>query len=138
VQELIEFVDYYRAFCVDRADVLLVRWTPRPFDRGEYAEADPGALADIEGPMREQTARLVRAQGLDFNTVEWSITRERQPVIIDSYNDVPDVRPEKLPRRAYDWIVDRFCGCVRRKLATGERNLAGGRSAFSDPGPKTG
>jgi hypothetical protein len=138
VQELVEFADYYRAFCVDRSDVMLVRWTPRPFDQGEYAEADPGALDGIRELVTEQTARLVRAQGLDFNTVEWSITRERRPVIIDSYNDVPDVRPEKLPPRAYQWIVDRFCACVRRKLASAERNNDRAPAAASDPGPGTG
>ena len=122
VQELIEYTDYYRAFCVDRREVLLVRWTPRPFDRGEYAVADPGALADIGEQIRTKTVELVRAQGLDFNTVEWSITKDRAPVIIDSYNDVPDVRPEKLPASTYTWIVDAFCGCVRRKLESGEKN----------------
>jgi len=133
VQELVEFVDYYRAFCVDRKDVMLVRWTPRPFDQGEYAEADLGALDGIQGPMMDQTARLVGAQGIDFNTVEWSITRERRPVIIDSYNDVPDVRPEKLPPRAYQWIVERFCACVRRKLSSGERNMERAPAVPSDP-----
>jgi hypothetical protein len=33
VQELIAYTDYFRAFCVNRRDVMLVRWTPQPFDR---------------------------------------------------------------------------------------------------------
>ncbi len=138
VQELIEYVDYYRAFCIDRRDVLLVRWTPRPFDQGEYSVADPTAIADVGDLMREKTTRLVSAQGLDFNTVEWCITRERTPVIIDSYNDVPDVRPEKLPASTYEWIVERFCACVRRKLASGEKNTAPGLGECSEAGPAPG
>jgi len=43
-------------------------------------------------------------------------------VVIDSHNDVPDVRREKLPPPCYDWIVERFCACVREKLASGEHN----------------
>lgn len=122
VQELIEYVDYVRAFCVDSRDVFLVRWKPRPFDMGEYSLLGRDDLSDVSAELMEKTAALTAAQGLDFNTVEWSITREHAPVVIDSYNDVPDVRPEKLPASCYDWVIDRFCACVRGKLASGETN----------------
>ena len=54
--------------------------------------------------------------------MEWCITKDGTPVIIDSYNDVPDVRREKLPPAAYDWVVDRFCACMKEKLTGGETN----------------
>jgi hypothetical protein len=122
VQELIDHVDYVRAFCVQSRDVFLVRWTPRPFDMGEYSLLASGDLKDVGEELVRKTAALTEAQGLDFNSVEWSITGERAAVVIDSYNDVPDVRPEKLPPSCYEWIVDRFCGCVRGKLASEEVN----------------
>jgi hypothetical protein len=60
---------------------------------------------------------------VDFNAVEWCVTPRGEPVLIDSYNDVPDVRREKLPPACWDWIVDRVAACVRARLAAGERNL---------------
>jgi glutathione synthase/RimK-type ligase-like ATP-grasp enzyme len=122
VQQLISYVAYFRAFCVDARDVLIVRWTPQPFDRGEYALAGPGELGAAEEHIRQKTVDLNAALGLDFNAVEWCLTKDGTPVIIDSYNDVPDVRREKLPAAAYDWVVDRFCACVREKLRSGAKN----------------
>ncbi len=122
VQECIDYVGYYRAFCVGGNDVRVMAWSPRPLDAGEYAEADRAALGEPGRFIEAKTAQLNAALGLDFNSVEWCLTRDGLPVVIDSYNDVPDVRKEKLPSACYDWIVDRFCACVRGKLASGERN----------------
>ncbi len=133
VQELVEHVDYLRAFCVESRDVFLVRWTPRPFDMAEYSMAGPDDLSDVRQALVGKTAALTEAQGLDFNTVEWSIRRDRVPVVIDSYNDVPDVRPEKLPAACYEWVLDRFCACVRRKLGSGQTNPVPGDRGGSHP-----
>jgi hypothetical protein len=138
VQELVEHADYVRAFCVDSSDVFLVRWTPRPFDMAEYSLIMPDELADVRDELVMKTAALTRAQGLDFNTVEWSIRRDRVPVVIDSYNDVPDVRPEKLPAACYEWVLDRFCACVRGKLASGRGNTVPGSRGLSEPATGTG
>jgi hypothetical protein len=145
VQELISYVGYYRAFCVNARDVLIVRWSPKPFDLGEYAMPSPGELGTSEELIRQKTIDLNTALGLDFNTVEWCITKDGTPVIIDSYNDVPDVRREKLPPAAFDWVVDRFCACVKDKLAGGESNRImrafqpdAGAPPASDPGASSG
>ncbi|MGO9410856.1 MAG: ATP-grasp domain-containing protein [Spirochaetia bacterium] len=132
-QELVEHVDYLRAFCVESRDVFLVRWTPRPFDMAEYSLLGPDDLKDIRDEVTAKTAALTEAQGLDFNTVEWSVTKDRTPVVIDSYNDVPDVRPEKLPAPCYEWVLDRFCACVRSKLASNQTNAVMGPRGFSGP-----
>jgi hypothetical protein len=86
-----------------------------------------------------KTAALNSAMGLDFNSVEWCITPDRRAHVIDSFNDVPDVRKERLPPEAYDWVVERFCACVRSKAASGEINamrISGpaGSGAYSPPG----
>ncbi len=122
LQELVLWREYYRAFCVGGKDVLLVKWSPKPFDMGEYAPAEPEAIRDVAGFITEKTAALNRMLGLDFNSIEWCVTREREAVLIDSYNDVPDVRKAKIPPESYEWIVDRFCSCVRERLASGARN----------------
>ena len=147
VQELVSWAAYYRAFCVNARDVFIVRWTPRPFDQGEYSLPAPGEIGPVEELIKRKTIELNAALGLDFNAVEWCITADGSPVIIDSYNDVPDVRQEKLPPAAYDWVVDSFCACVREKLGSGERNrlLSGAGAATglrgpagSDPSPPPG
>jgi hypothetical protein len=122
VQELIRYESYYRAFCINRRDVFIARWKPMPYDMGEYSLPKPGELDAIEGPIRGKTLELNAALGLDFNAVEWCVTRDGTLHVIDAHNDVPDVRPEKLPPECYQWIVERFCACIREKLATGERN----------------
>jgi hypothetical protein len=114
VQEFVSYAGYYRAFCIGRQEVFLCRWAPLPFDRGLYSLPLPGELdPGTEAFIREKTAALNIGLGLDFNTVEWCITPQGVPLVIDSYNDVPDVRREKLPAECYDWVVDRFCACVR-------------------------
>jgi hypothetical protein len=122
VQELIPWSQYYRAFCVGLEDVLLVKWTPKPLDMGEYACVDPMDKMDIADFITGKTAEFNAAVGLDFNSIEWCVTRDGKAYIIDSYNDVPDVRKDKIPDPCYRWIVDRFCSCVRRILASGVRN----------------
>ena len=116
LQEEISYVDYYRAFCVSKRDVLISRWIPRPLDAGEYLIADPLKVQDVGEFIAEKTIELNVALGLEFNSVEWCITKDRQPYLIDAYNDVPDVRKDKIPEPYFDWIVDRFCACVRDKL----------------------
>jgi hypothetical protein len=135
VQQLVPYSDYYRAFCVNRSEVFVVRWKPQPFDRGEYSVAAEGTLGSAGDFIREKTIALNAAFGLDFNTVEWCIARDGAPTIIDSYNDVPDVRREKLPPACYDWVVDRLCACIREKVRSGERNTLGGLPPGSEPGP---
>ena len=134
VQELVRYESYYRAFYVGTRDVFLVKWNPLPFDMGEYALPGPEAAEEVQVIIREKTVALNAALGLDFNAVEWCVTSEGTPIVIDSYNDVPDVRREKLPPACYDWVVDRFCACVRARLASGERNSTGSMLSGSEAG----
>lgn len=122
VQELVRYTAYYRAYCIDKRDVFIVGWAPKPFDQGEYFLPEPAALSGVADVITARTIALNAALGLDFNAVEWCVTHDGAPMVIDSFNDVPDVRREKLPPACFQWIVERFCACVRSKLATDERN----------------
>ncbi len=125
VQQLVSYRSYFRAFCVGQQDVFLCRWDPLPFDRGVYSVPTPDDVsAGLAQFIREKSAALNAGLGLDFNAVEWCVTPEGDPLVIDSYNDVPDVRREKLPPECYDWAVDRFCACVREKVASDECNAS--------------
>jgi hypothetical protein len=135
VQQLVSYVAYYRAFCVGSTETLLVKWNPLPFDMGEYLVPAASDLPGIQETIQEKTLVLNAALGLDFNAVEWCVTPEGTPVVIDSFNDVPDVRRERLPSSCYDWIVERFCACIREKLDSGARNTLGRVLGDLDPGP---
>jgi hypothetical protein len=121
VQELVRWVSYCRAFCIG-GEVLIVAWDPKPFDLGVYSPVDNESLMGLSGWITEKTAALNGLLGLDFNSVEWCVTADGRPCVIDSYNDVPDVRPGKLPPREYEWIVERFSALIRDRLASGARN----------------
>ena len=138
VQELVSWTGYYRAFCVGARDVRIMSWLPRPLDAGVYSEPEPAALAPVRDFIEDKTSELNAALGLDFNSVEWCVTQDGRAVIIDSTNDVPDVRREKLPASCYDWIVDRFCACVRERLASGKPNRWASASGLPEPGPASG
>jgi len=134
VQQLISYKAYFRVFCVGSTETLVVRWNPKPFDMGEYS-LPVGDMQGIQETIQVKTRELNAALGLDFNAVEWCVTPEGRPVIIDSFNDVPDVRREKLPPSCYDWVVERFSACIREKLDSGARNTTGRLMGNLDPGP---
>jgi hypothetical protein len=137
-QELVAWTGYYRAFCVGARDVRIASWVPRPLDAGVYGEPDPARLAGVGPFIEKKTAELNAAVGLDFNSVEWCVTPDGRPVVIDSLNEVPDVRREKLPPACYEWIVDRFCACVRERLAAGRPNRGTAASGLPQAGPAAG
>jgi hypothetical protein len=87
-----------------------------------YELPAPGELGGAEDHITRKTRELNAAFGLDFNAVEWCIRKDGTPVVIDSYNDVPDVRRERLPPAAFDWVVDRFAACIRERLDSGGTN----------------
>ncbi len=128
-QEMVSWKSYYRAVCIGAREVLVVRWLPRPFDLGEYTMPAPGELGPSEAVIVQKTVELNSAFGLDFNSVEWCITADGTPMVIDSLNDVPDVRREKLPPPAWDWVVSRLAAVIRQRLAQGARNRV-----LSEPG----
>jgi hypothetical protein len=121
-QEYIERRHYYKVFCVNKKDVLFVEYVPKPFGQGLYLES---SLAPIEGlveKIRNWTIQLNKALDLDFNTLEWSITSDGDPYLIDAYNEVPEVLKNGMPPNHYWWIVNKVCECVREKLDKGEKN----------------
>jgi hypothetical protein len=123
VQELVSWSRYYRAFCVGSGDVLLVQWTPKPLDMGEYAALEASENPELTGFMTRKSAEFNAAVGLDFNSVEWCVTADGKAYIIDSYNDVPDVRRDKLPDSCYRWIVEKLCSRAKGILESGEKNV---------------
>jgi hypothetical protein len=125
-QQLIRWRDYYRVFCIDKKDVLFVKWIPRPAAMGEYSVPAPAALDGVRDRLTGLTTRLNEALDLDINVVEWCLDDDGNAWVIDAFNEVPDVRPESLPAECYEWVVDKFVACIKDKAMTGKQN----RSVF--------
>lgn len=121
-QQLIKFKDYFRVFCFDKQDVLLIKWVPKPLAMGHYLYYDASNLGDARHRLTELTIKLNQALDLDVNVVEWCVDDEGRWWVIDAFNEVPEVIPEALPPDYYAWIVDRFAACIRDKLVSGKRN----------------
>jgi hypothetical protein len=122
VQNLIKYVDYYRVFCINKKDVLISKWNPKPFDMGEYMQSDLKPIEDLRDRIMEMTIKLNVVLDLDMNAVEWCITEDRRAIVIDAFNEVPDIVPKHLPESYYTWLVEKFSECIRDKCDSNERN----------------
>ncbi|MEW6142754.1 MAG: hypothetical protein AB1597_06295 [Chloroflexota bacterium] len=121
-QQLIRYREYYRAFCIDRKEVLFVPWIPRPLGMGEFPASNLKPVEGLVERLSEMTVRLNEALDLDVNAVEWCLDEEGEPWLIDAFNEVPEIRRENLPQPYYDWLVERFTACIIEKAESGRRN----------------
>jgi hypothetical protein len=79
VQQKIDYRYYYRVFCIDKKDVLFIKWIPKPLGAGEYLYSDLGEIKDIKDKLLEQTIRLNSCLDMDINVVEWCVDGEGRP-----------------------------------------------------------
>ncbi|MDM7999163.1 MAG: hypothetical protein QUS33_03950 [Dehalococcoidia bacterium] len=124
VQRKVRYDRYYRVFCIDKKDVLFVRWIPRPLGMGEYLHTDPWDTPTNRARVAEKIVRLNSCLDMDVNVVEWCVDNNGQEWVIDALNEVPDMPKERMPPEHYWWIVDRFVACVRDRMQGDHRNKA--------------
>lgn len=127
VQEKIEHRDYYRLFCVNKREVLFIKYNPKPGCMGEYIWSDLKPIEGLVDKLSKWTIKLNASLDLDFNAIEWAIDLDGNPFVIDAFNELPEVPKHALPPDYYEWIVDRFYKMVREKAESKERN----KSVFS-------
>jgi hypothetical protein len=122
LQEKIEYTEFFRVFCVNKKDVLIAKWVPKPMGLGQYMQPDPKTVSKFGEKITELTIKLNRLIDFDFNAVEWCIDDGGELFVIDAMNEVPDVDKKFMPEEYYWWIVDKFCACVRDKMSPEESN----------------
>jgi len=132
VQRKVRYDQYYRVFCIDKKDVLFIRWIPRPLGMGEYLHTDSWDPDGIRSRIADKIVRLNSCLDMDINVVEWCVDNNGQEWVIDALNEVPDMPKDHMPSEHYWWIVDRCVACVRDKLQGDRRN----RSVFDVPSPQ--
>jgi hypothetical protein len=122
VQEMIKYKHYYRAFCINKKNVLLMKWIPRPGGMGEYVNSDLAELGELKEKIINWTIELNSVLDFDMNCMEWCVDGDGNAYVIDAFNETPDVPKHMMPNDAYWWVVDRFVECIREKAESGVRN----------------
>jgi len=115
LQEKIDYVDYYRTYCVGKKDVLFIKWGPAPSGLGKYMVSDLKPIENIIDKLTRHTIELNKKLDFDFNVVEWCMDKEGRPFMIDAYNEVPDMDKAAIPAEYYDWILKKLAQHVRRE-----------------------
>lgn len=121
-QQFIEYQDYFRVYCIDKKEVLFVRWIPKPLGAGEYLLTDQDNINYKKELISNFTIKLNTILDRDINATEWCFDKEGKPWAIDTYNEVPDIHKGRLPEPHYRWIVEKFGNSIKDKLQSGVKN----------------
>ncbi len=105
LQEEIQFDLYFRCYCIDRKDVLIMPYEPRNPHHLRYVSNAGPAEQKLLDLIREYTIRLNTALGYDFNTVEFAV-RNGVPYAIDFCNPAPDADVHSVGQANFDWVVE--------------------------------
>jgi len=115
-QECVQYDTYLRCFCINKRDVLFIEYDPA---KRAYLKSELKQIDSLKPQLTEWMIRLNDALDYDINTVEWAL-KDDSAIMIDAFNEVPEVLPQSIPQDYYKWIVDKFVECVNDKF--GKRN----------------
>src|SRR5918996_3230162 len=118
LQEMIDWDQFVRCYCIGQEDVLIMPYDPRKaYLSGEQYVHDPGYLsADLAARVAQDVLTLNRALGYDINTVEFTI-KDGVPYAIDFMNPAPDAELASVGEFYHNWIVNAVTDLVFKRLA---------------------
>jgi hypothetical protein len=118
LQEMIEWDEFVRCYCIGQQDVLIMPYDPRkPYLSGEQYVHDPNYLsAELAERVAQDVLTLNRALGYDINTVEFAI-KDGIPYAIDFMNPAPDAEVASVGEFYHGWLVKSVTDLVFRRLA---------------------
>ncbi|MBK8982932.1 MAG: hypothetical protein IPM38_11560 [Ignavibacteria bacterium] len=122
LQEEITFDLYYRCYCIDRQDVLIMPYEPRNPHHLRYVSNAGPAEQKLLDLIKEYVLRLNVALGYDFNTVEFAI-RDGIPYAIDFCNPAPDADVNSVGQENFDWVVDAAANMAIRRAKNHKKGL---------------
>jgi hypothetical protein len=105
LQEEITFDLYFRCYCIDRKDVLIMPYEPRNPHHLRYVSNAAPADQKMLDLIKDYVLRLNNALGYDFNTVEFAV-RDGIPYAIDFCNPAPDADVNSVGQENFDWVVE--------------------------------
>jgi hypothetical protein len=117
LQELIEFDQFVRCYCIGQEDVMIMPYDPRkPYLSGEQYINDPNYLStETAQRVADDVLTLNRALGYDLNTVEFAI-KDGIPYAIDFMNPAPDAELASVGEFYHNGVTDAVVRLVFRKL----------------------
>jgi len=140
LQENINFESYFRCYCLDRKDVLVMPYEPRnPFHerylRGDDAKVDP----ELHGQLVELVLKINKLLGYDFNTVEIAV-RDGVLYPIDFCNPAPDADNFSVGEDNFEWVLEHASKMLinkAKKWKPGKQNLTWGEFVKKSVGGRT-
>jgi hypothetical protein len=117
LQEMIDWDQFVRCYCVGQRDVMIMPYDPRqPYLSGEQYLHNPGYLsAELADRVGRDVRTLCTALGYDINTVEFAI-KDGIPYAIDFMNPAPDAEVASVGEFYHRWLVDNVTDMVFRRL----------------------
>ncbi|WP_341225220.1 hypothetical protein [uncultured Arcticibacterium sp.] len=124
LQEEIIFTDYYRCYCLNGKDVLIMPYDPLKPMHLRYAtepKTSGPAHKKLMALIKKYVLDLNQALGYDFNTVEFAI-RDGIPYAIDFCNPAPDADVYSVGQENFEWVVEK---AARMAIAKAKSNKPG-------------
>jgi hypothetical protein len=118
LQEMIDWDQFVRCYCIGQEDVLIMPYDPRKaYLSGEQYVHNPTYLsAEVAARVAQDVLTLNRALGYDINTVEFCI-KDGTPYAIDFMNPAPDAEIASVGEFYHNWLTKAVTDLVFRRLA---------------------
>ncbi len=105
LQRGVNFIDYFRCYCINRDKVHIMRYDPRQPHHLRYVPGNPPPNAAMKQRLVTDCLTICTALGYDLNTVEFAV-EDGIPYAIDFMNPAPDAGLESVGADNFRWIVD--------------------------------
>ncbi|RFS26258.1 hypothetical protein DVR12_00255 [Chitinophaga silvatica] len=128
LQEEIDFVEYYRCFCIGQKEVRVLPYNPN-LPHGQHYTATYKPKPALLKAITQQATTLQQYLGYDFNTVEVAVRGDGTPYVIDCYNPAPHADPE-IGEANFEWVIETSAQyAIQRAIAQkqGKDNLTWGQ-----------
>ena len=118
LQEMIDWDQFVRCYCIGQEDVLIMPYDPRKaYLSGEQYLHNPTYLTpEVAARVAQDVLTLNRALGYDINTVEFCI-KDGIPYAIDFMNPAPDAEIASVGEFYHNWLTKAVTDLVFRRLA---------------------
>ena len=138
LQEMIDWDQFVRCYCIGQQDVLIMPYDPRkPYLSGEQYIHDPTYLtSDVAERVARDVLTLNRALGYDINTVEFAI-KDDIPYAIDFMNPAPDAELASVGEFYHNWLTKAVTDLVFRRLGEAQAQPRYRWDALLNPAPET-
>ena len=137
LQEMIDWDQFVRCYCIGQEDVLIMPYDPRKaYLSGEQYVHDPGYLsAEVADRVGRDVLTLNRALGYDINTVEFAI-KDDVPYAIDFMNPAPDAELASVGEFYHNWLTKAVTDLVFRRLSEPRPEQVYRWDVFLNPQPE--